>query len=185
MTSVGGRVLVTAGDPVKQGLLQAVEEKLLSFPSSVLTWEEICLTPKLKIWENSVHPDHAHSSRWDGWSGVTSHKKTVSPRAARPSYITAGVHNWLLHDFFHADWLWQLTSGRREHLRQNLSRNTGYMRVDTHTHTSSAPLCSVATSNHPSSSHTHSVLTSDGCARNFAGAARHDGWACADVLQWM
>lgn len=37
MTSVGGRVLVTAGDPVKQGLLQAVEEKLLSFPSSVLT----------------------------------------------------------------------------------------------------------------------------------------------------
>lgn len=80
---------------------------------------------------------------------------------------------------FHADWLWQLTSGSErtpEAKPANLSSNTGHMCV----HTPLPLLCSAETSNHPSSSHTHSVLTSDGCLRNFAGATR-----CGDECAWM
>ena len=147
----------------------SLRETSVFFPSSVLTWKEICLTPKLKNLRkqrNYIQIMYTH------WSGVTSHKKQTkkqsSHRAARPSYLTAGVHHWLLHDFFSC-WLTltiNLGSGRTPEakpLQQHRIHARTHARTHTHTHTHT--LCSVATFNHPSSSHTHSVLTSDGCAK--------------------
>ena len=77
---------------------------------------------------------------------------------------------------FHADWLWQLTSGSErtpEAKAGKLSSETGYDTL----------LCSVETSNHPSSSHTRPAPTGDGWEWNFCIGAEVWQWArmCVSV----
>ena len=123
------------------------------------------------------------------WSGVTSHKKQTknqsSHRAARPSYLTAGVHHWLLHDFFSC-WLTltiNLGSGRTPEAKPATQDTCTYTRTHahthTHTHTHSAPWQHLTIRHHLTLTLSWQVMD---VRRNFAGAARRDGWVCADVF---